>query len=61
MNAHKGDCDGTNLRERSPCRKGKSYPFGDVLQHKNTLEGGLLVAVSSVLCFDFLPLWRSSH
>lgn len=54
MFTHKGNCDGT-LQQCSR-RKGKRDSCGT-----KRLEGGLSEAISAILCFDLLPLWRSNH
>lgn len=44
-----------------PVEKGRVILSEACCSTKKNLEGGLSVAISSILCFDFLPLCRSSH
>lgn len=67
MFTHKGNCDGTNLCEHLPyyrqCsrRKGKSLILSETRCGTKRPEGGLSEAISGILCFDLLPLWRSNN
>lgn len=66
MFTHKRNCDGMNLCEHLPYRqcsrrKGKSLILSETHCGTKRLEGGPSEAISSILCFDLLPMWRSNH
>jgi len=59
MFTHTGHCDSTTLGEHLPyrqCSRRKTHVAAQKDLRERSLE-----AVSAILCFDLLPLWRSHH